>query len=483
MRPTMTKRIGRPFGRAARLAVGGLLLAAALPVNALVTPALAEPAGPSADLVATGATNMGFCGGDDWEPEVASDHEGHVYVVLAHFPGDPTCDPASAGGREIYIRASADGGTTFGPLVALPRFDYPNVVDCVVTVDEVTGDVYVSFLAYGRPDMKFKEGDVLVAKSTDFGQTWTTTKVNGPLCTACDHPWTVAYDDNVYVTYASGEDHFLSRSSDGGETWTESLILEDTHVAFPEGGVVDGAGNAWFAWGDCFGSCTGKTATIYQVSRTTAGTSETVFARVAEGPSGPHCPPSVSCGFAYWGPQDDIAIDAGGNLYLVWQDSLTHQPHRPPIVQMSTCSTGADCTDAARWRYVGRVDDKTASGCPNGDCYALYPRVEGGLAGRVSVMWMDDRLGDPLDHANGWNVWYRTSLDGGTTWADPSVRVSQFDASRSESHPNGFEFPYGDYQGIDLTPGGQAVMTWGEGHNYVGGPSSPGHVIYRKLES
>jgi hypothetical protein len=476
MRSIGTRKVRRTFGPASRLALL-LIMVLVSPVGAFATTRPAAP-GPS---LATDAINMGFCGGDDWEPEIASDHQGHVYVVLAHFPGDPSCDPASAGGREIFIRASADGGATFGPLVAIPRLGYPNVVDCVVTVDEVTGAVYVSFLAYGRPDMKFKEADVLVAKSTDFGQTWNTTKVNGPFCAACDHPWTVAHGDDVYVMYAAGEDHFLSRSSDGGATWAESLVLKDTHVAFPEGGVVDGAGNAWFAWGDCFGSCTGSTAAIYQVSRTTAGSSQTVFARIAEGPSGPHCPPSVACGFAYWGPQDDIAIDGAGNLYLAWQDNLTHKPHRPPIVQLSRCNAGTDCTDADNWRYVGRVDDKTSSGCPGGNCYALYPRIEGGASGRLSVIWMDDRLGDPLDHTNGWNVWYRTSVNGGRTWAGPSVRVSQFDAGRSESHPNGFDFPYGDYQGIDITPGGRAVMTWGEGHNYVGGPANPGHVIYRSL--
>jgi hypothetical protein len=473
MRTSSTRTIGRLL----------LPLLALLPasVGALVTPAASAPTGSATSLVANGATNMGFCGGDDWEPEIAADHLGHVYVVLAHFPGDPACDPASAGGREIYIRASSDGGATFGPLVAIPRFDYPSVVDCVVTVDEVTGDVYVSFLAYGRADMSAKDGDVLVARSSDFGQTWTTTRANGPLCTACDHPWIVAHDGNVYVTYASGEDHFLSRSSDGGATWAESMILKDTHVAFPEGGVLDGAGNAWFAWGDCFGSCTGKTAAIYQVSRTTAGTSQTVFARIAEGPAGPHCPPSVSCGFAYWGPQDDIAIDGAGNLYLTWQDSVTHQPGRPPIVQLSSCGAGTDCTNAANWQYVGRVDDKTASGCPAGECYALYPRIEGGGPGTISVIWMDDRLGAPLDHNNGWNVWYRTSTNGGRTWSGASVRVSQFDRRRSESHRNGFEFPYGDYQGIDLTPDNRAVMAWGEGHDYTGGPSNPGHVIYRRL--
>jgi hypothetical protein len=95
-------------------------------------------------------------------------------------------------------------------------------------------------------------------------------------------------------------------------------------------------------------------------------------------------------------------------------------------------------------------------------------------------MWMDDRLGTPLDHTNGWNVWLRTSTTGGTTWTGPSRRISQFDRARSESRSNGFLFPYGDYQGIDIQ-GSTAVMVWGEGHNYTGGPTAPGHVIYRSM--
>src|SRR5881628_2564990 len=96
---------------------------------------------------------------------------------------------------------------------------------------------------------------------------------------------------------------------------------------------------------------------------------------------------------------------------------------------------------------------------------------------------MDDRLGAPLDHTNGWNVWLRTSATGGVTWSGPSRRVSQYDPGRPESQPNGFLFPYGDYQGIDLITGRvtTAVMVWGEGVNYTGGPSNPGHIIYRSL--
>ena len=38
----------------------------------------------------------------------------------------------------------------------------------------------------------------------------------------------------------------------------------------------------------------------------------------------------------------------------------------------------------------------------------------------------------------------------------------------------------GHYQGIDIQ-GANAVMVWGEGVNYTGGPENPGHLIYRTM--
>jgi hypothetical protein len=428
------------------------------------------------------AVRLGFCGGDDWEPEIATAGT-YVYVVLAHFPGDPTCDPSSANPNRVYIQVSSDRGETFGPAHvvadAISGTVYPRQVDCVVAVDPATGAVYVSFLAYGIQGV---QTDVAVAKSTNHGATFTAVKVNGPDCRNCDHPWTIAYGNDVYTAYAHATNHYLAHSSDAGATWTETNVLREDVVAFPEGAALDAAHNAWFAWGDCArSSCHGNVAGNYRVSRTLAGTSRTTFALVASAPAGPKCPYDPNCGFAYFGIQDDIAIDARGNIYLLWQDGQDHsKAGSPPIVQLSRCAAGLDCTNPASWAYVGRADDKTATGCAASGCYALFPRIEGGAANRIGIVWMDDRFGAPLDHKNGWNVWYRTSTTGGTTWSGPSVRVSQYDPSRSESRPNGFLFPYGDYQGIDLS-GGTALMIWGEGWNYTGGPSNPGHVVYRSL--
>jgi len=191
----------------------------------------------------------------------------------------------------------------------------------VVTVDPVTGAVYVSFLIYGVQGVKT---DVAVAKSTDFGQTFSAVKVNGPGCTNCDHPWTAVYGNNVYTAYAHAKNHYLAHSSDGGKRWTETDVLREDAVAFPEGAVVDADHNVWFAWGDCASSsCNGNEAGNYRVSRTLAGTSSTSFALVASAPGGPKCPYAPNCGFAYFGIQDDIGIDAAGNLYLVWMGYRT----------------------------------------------------------------------------------------------------------------------------------------------------------------
>src|SRR5262249_50234871 len=153
--------------------------------------------------------------------------------------------------------------------------------------------------------------DVAVAKSTDFGQTFTATTVNGPECKNCDHPWTVAYGEDVYTAYAHLRNHYLAHSSDGGTTWTESNVLRADAGAFPEGAGLDGGHNGWFAWGDCeSSSCNGNATGVYRVSRTLAGTSSTSFAQVATAPAGPKCPYEPHCGFAFFGIQDDIAIDA-----------------------------------------------------------------------------------------------------------------------------------------------------------------------------
>jgi hypothetical protein len=467
--------------RARRRAICRLVVPAIAFLLAFFSPVPIAGASPAH----SGLAELGFCGGDDWEPSIAAGSSGHVYVLITHYQGQGACDPASRlHNARIMMQVSSDGGTTFGPPRVVANapggISYPSQADPAIAVDHASGAVYVSFLAYG---LSGGHTDVYVAKSTDFGRSFTAVKVSSHDCKNCDHPKILAWGSDVYVAYSQATNHFISLSTDAGRSFTQTNALRQGVVGFSEGGVLDARGNAWFAWADCrTSSCKGVPAADYRVSETLAGTAQTRFADVATGDQGPACPFRPKCGFSFFGPQDDIGIDAAGTLYLVWQQGQDPGTRgSPPIINLSRCSS--DCTSGSSWSFVGRVDDKNASGCAGSACYALFPAIVGGSKRQIHVTWFDDRNGDPIDHMNGWNVWYRTSTDGGATWTTPGQRMSAYMSAESQSRPAGFLFPYGDYMRIELNPncGNKPVMVWGEGHDWKGGQSAPGHINYRSL--
>ncbi len=423
-------------------------------------------------------TRLGFCGGDDWEPAIARQGQ-QVVVAITHFSGATACDPASGSAGGIDTQVSATSGATFSapqPAWTAPigGVTYAKQADPSLAID-ASGNVYVAFLAYG---LNGGHTDVVVAKSSDHGATFASAaKVNTQDCKNCDHEKLVAAGNTLYVAYTQATNHFIASSTDGGATWTQANVLRADVVAFAESGVVDGQGNVYFAWADCqSSSCSGVPAVDYRVSKTVAGTLSTTFTSVATAVQGPDCPFSA-CGFAYWSPQSTMAIDAGGNLYVAWgQGQASTTRKSPPIINLSRSTDGGQT-----WTFMSRVDDKTATGCASSACDALYPTVMGGATGTVYVAWMDDRTGSPINHQNGFNVWLRTSTTGGATWTGASQKISGYDPSQDQSAANGFLFPYGDYFGLAMNSCGAPMLTWGEGMNWVGGPSTPGHVEFRSL--
>src|SRR5215472_19316026 len=183
--------------RAHRRAVGLLAVLVVALLLALFSPL--PIAGASA--AHSGPAELGFCGGDDWEPSIAAGSSGHVYVLITHYQGDTACDPASGlHNARIMIQVSRDGGRTFGrPRVvanAPGGISYPSQADPAIAVDRASGAVYVSFLAYGRSG---GHTDVYVARSTDAGQSFTAVKVNSHDCKNCDHPKILASGHDVYL--------------------------------------------------------------------------------------------------------------------------------------------------------------------------------------------------------------------------------------------------------------------------------------------
>src|SRR5207247_6405034 len=98
--------------------------------------------------------------------------------------------------------------------------------------------------------------------------------------------------------------------------------------------------------------------------------------------------------------------------------------------------------------------------------FHVSPVVDAGDACDVWFAWMDNRTG-------AYNVWYRSSSDGGQTWS-AEVKVSGFRSGYSYVTAQGFAFPYGDYITVALDSKGHVHIVWGEGTNYGG----PGNVLY-----
>jgi hypothetical protein len=78
------------------------------------------------------------------------------------------------------------------------------------------------------------------------------------------------------------------------------------------------------------------------------------------------------------------------------------------------------------------------------------------------------------DDPDAWNVWYRSSTDGGKTWSSP-VKLDDAPAgSAGYINSKGFEEIYGDYGEIGITSQGKTIATWGEGFSWTG----PGGTYY-----
>ena len=119
--------------------------------------------------------------------------------------------------------------------------------------------------------------------------------------------------------------------------------------------------------------------------------------------------------------------------------------------------------------WSAKVDVSTA---PAGT-HHNFPAIAATGNGDVRIAWMDARA------ANGgmdkWNVYYRRSTNGGSTWTS-ELDLSTYVAGSTYIFTDGFRFPFGDYYEMDIDEQGTAHLIFGEGYSY----DSPGSIWYVK---
>jgi hypothetical protein len=82
----------------------------------------------------------------------------------------------------------------------------------------------------------------------------------------------------------------------------------------------------------------------------------------------------------------------------------------------------------------------------------------------VGMSWFAQTNGGNHD---AWNIWYRSSADGGVNWTAP-VNISDAISGADYKTAAGFQEFYGDYGEIAITNTGKTIAVWGEAFSYTG---------------
>ncbi len=394
----------------------------------------------------------GYRTGDQWEPALAADGHGHIYVLYPQYgtvPGCPACTVPT-----IAFQVSNDNGLTWQPSrVLLPfptgQFD-PQIA--VNPTDRQT--VYASWLQNNKRD-------IIVARSLDFGQTWSFTWAERGSEDA-DKPVLTVQGTDVYVGFNHEENFFIAASHDAGQTFSRVQVNPNAAPGWSlaGGATVDPAGNVYFGWtAYARHEMPAQPVSIF-LSRSTDGGRSWLTLLLDFSGAPPECA-RENCETGYLGAQIALASDAAGALYALWNAGAANGS--PERIYFSSSTTGG-----ATWSARANVS-AAASGVEHS-----FPAIVAGAAGDVRIAWMDTRAsesGHP-DHPL-WNTFYRSSTNGGATWSAES-RLSGAAVGYDYIFPAGFRFPFGDYFSLAIDNEGVTHAVWGEGRDY----KSPGSIWY-----
>jgi hypothetical protein len=157
---------------------------------------------------------------------------------------------------------------------------------------------------------------------------------------------------------------------------------------------------------------------------------------------------AAGCSSDFYIGHSGVSADASGNLVMVYDGATTPGGKQLAFAKRST---NGGLTWSARTTLSVVGEQSTA------------PTVESRGAGDVRV-WFAQTNGGNHD---AWNIWYRSSVDGGVTWAAP-VNISDAISGAGYKTAAGFQEFYGDYGEIAITNTGKTIGVWGEAFSYTG---------------
>jgi hypothetical protein len=396
---------------------------------------------------------VGLTTGDQWEPAIAADGSGRVYILYPHYGKVANCVGCLM--PTMMLVTSADNGKTWqAPHVMLQsgwgQFDAQIVVD---PADRRT--VYAAWL-------QNKKRVAVLAKSVDLGATWTFA-IAVRTDVELDKPALAVRGQNVYVAFNHEEEVWVAASQDGGLSFTPTRVNAETQPGWSLLGsaTTDPTGNLYLAWSSYSKAAGARGPVRLFIAKSTDLGKTWNATPLGVSAAAPGCK-GEECGEAYLGPQISLATDWEGTLYALWNAGGT--PLGAQRIYFSTSTDGG-----GNWTPRASVSS-AATGIEH-----AFPAIVAGSSGDVRIAWMDTR--NSSRKSPSWNTYYRSSSNGGATWGEES-RMSRYVPGYSYISRAGFRFPFGDYFGLAIDNHGDTQVVWGEGLNYQT-PGSIWHVSGR----
>ncbi len=181
-------------------------------------------------------------------PDVATDSEGTWLVTWEHYVTDTSTDPY------VVVARSTDSGLHWTDHIFIDGVTRPAGTRDSAPQLVVVGDDWV--LVWVRYGASSSDGEILVSRSTDDGDTWSSavtinTSSSPDVCSSgiASAPELVRGDDTLLAIWSDTEsaggttgcdsDIFVSRSTDDGVTWSAPLVINATATTDGPTGASD----------------------------------------------------------------------------------------------------------------------------------------------------------------------------------------------------------------------------------------------------
>jgi hypothetical protein len=409
----------------------------------------------TAALAAPGFTaqhRLGSTPGDQWEPALATDAHGHIYVLVPQYGPVAQCPDCTSPTMVLLI--SNDNGVSWDP--PRPLFTSSSgQFDAQIKIDPADRQTLYASWMQGRHE-------IVVGRSQDFGRSWSFAIAEHSPEITIDKPVLAVRGANVYVSFNHEQTLLVAASHDYGQSFSATALNPGAEPGWSlaAGATVDPAGNVYFSW-------TAYPQTDFQtrpvevfISRSVDGGRDWSTTPMDAPSAAPGCAAQL-CSAGFLASQMALASDDAGIVYALWNaGSVAGGPER---IYFSSSTNGGES-----WSAKFDVSDARLG------VEHCFPAITAASTGDVRIAWMDTRKADRQGHPL-WNTFYRASTNGGATWS-PESKLSGPVRGYDYILPSGFLFPFGNLFSIGIDDLGATHAVWGEGRNY----SSPGSIWYTR---